>query len=279
MAASFPAVAGVTAGASTAVILYLQAKTYATPPLQPTIAPPSELGWHGDPVERPAVRQPVFEDSADGRQAFVVFLRQALENIGLTHDQALLFIAHKARETGWGKAIWDYNFGNIKIGGNPPRGPWFWLTDRLGFRDKYRAYDTAEDGIWDNVSLIKDSSRYKKSWSMLIAGDPNWYGQLGLDGYYEGPPDPSRPGHHTNNTPDTIVPVQQEYNSILDSVRRYDQAQPETAQKSSAQQDVTPGVPQLEPSDIWRITWISALVALGTYLVLEAPRALSPQPA
>src|SRR5262249_4678852 len=122
---SLPAFAGIASGASTAAILYWQAKAYATPPLQPVV--PGPVGWKGPVQERPAVREPVFDNSPDGRQAFVVYLRSALENIGLTHQQALLFLAHKARESGWGKAVWNYNFGNIKTG-STLRGPWFWLT-------------------------------------------------------------------------------------------------------------------------------------------------------
>jgi hypothetical protein len=179
------------------------------------------VGWKGDPVERPRVHEPIFENSTNGRQEFVRYLRGALMNIGLTHGQALLFIAHKARESGWGKSIWNYNFGNIKTG-SKILGPYFWLTDRLGFRDKYRAYDTPEDGIFDNLNLVRKLSRYQKSWALLMAEDPSWYGQLGLDGYYEGPPDPARPGQHTNHTPETIIPVQAEYNSILSSVKRFD---------------------------------------------------------
>jgi hypothetical protein len=207
-------------GSATAVaILLYRQRAEAAAPISST--GPGGVGWKGDPVERPRVHQPIFADSREGHREFVRYLRAALTNIGFTHSQALLFIAHKARESGYGKSIWNYNFGNIKTG-SPVRGPYFWMTDRRGFRDKYRAYDTPEDGIWNNVDLVRRAKRYRKSWSMLTAEDPNWYGQLGLDGYYEGPPDPAKPGQHTNHTPATIIPVQAEYNSILASVKHLD---------------------------------------------------------
>lgn len=244
----------------------MQAKPYATPPLTPTL--PGPFGWQGDPTERPVTRQPSYDNTPDGRTQFTIFLREALENLGLSHDQSLLFIAHLARETGWGSAVYNYNFGNIKAGSNPPH-PWFWLTDRLGYTDKYRAYDRPEDGLWDDIALIRDHSLYQKSWALLMAGDPNWYSQLGLDGYYEGPPDPNQPGVHTKNTPETVIPVQHEYNQILAMVQQYDQSQPDTnpAPPSSAP-------PQLDMATIWKIAGYSVAAGIATWFLLEAPSQL-----
>lgn len=252
---SLEASAAIAGGASTAALLYWQARTYATPPLQPVV--PGPIGWKGPVEERPRVHQPVFEDSESGRQAFVAFLRNALQNIGLTHRQALLFIAHKARESGWGKAVWNFNFGNIKTG-SQIRGPWFWLTDKRG-PDKYRAYDTAEDGIWDNVELIRKLSRYKKAWAMLIAEDPNWYGELGLSGYYGD-------GAYTHARPGSVAVVQAEYNDILDGVVRRDQAQPEAPRPYPVGPILASS---LDLSELWRIAWISTLVGIGTYAAVS----------
>lgn len=177
-------------------------------------------GWKGPVVERPRIHQPIFQSGRTGNAAFIRYVVGALMQIEFTQEQALLFATHKARESGWGKFIWNNNFGNIKTG-SPVRGPWFWMTDARKFRDKYRAYDTPEDGIADNVNLVKKSRRYQKSWALLMAGNPNWYGQLGLDGYYEGPPDKNRPGKHTNHTPATVAPVQREYNAMLATARKY----------------------------------------------------------
>lgn len=252
---SLGASAAIAGGVSTAALLYWQAKAYAATPLQPVI--PGPIGWKGSPQERPRVQEPVFEDSEAGRVAFVSFLRNALQNIGMTHQQALLFIAHKARESGWGKAVWNFNFGNIKTG-SVVLGPWFWLTDKAG-PAKYRAYDSAEDGIWDNVELIRKLSRYRKAWAMLLAEDPNWYGELGLSGYYGD-------GAYAHANPGSIATVQREYNDILDGVVRRDQAQPQEPR----QLPVGPlTAPSLDRSELLRIAWVSALVGIGTYAVVS----------
>lgn len=252
---SLGASAAIASGASTAALLYWQARAYAVPALQPVI--PGPIGWKGLPEERPRVHEPIFEHSEAGRVAFVTFLRNALQNIGMTHQQALLFIAHKARESGWGQAVWNFNFGNIKTG-SPILGPWFWLTDKAG-PAKYRAYDSAEDGIWDNVELIRKLSRYRKAWAMLLAEDPHWYGELGLSGYYGD-------GAYTHAHPESVAKVQAEYNDILGDVVRRDQAQPQDPRPLPA---TDPGMPVVDPSELWRIAWISALVGIGMYAVVS----------
>lgn len=189
-------------------------------------------GWHGEVVELSTIKQPSFPNTTAGHIAFVKYMIPVLMSLGMSHESAVLFTAHKARETGWGKAVFRYNFGNIKVG-SPMKGPYFWLTDRRGFRDKYRAYYTPEDGIQDNITLIQKLTRYRKSWAMLQAGDISWYGQLGLDGYYEGPPNPSRPGTHTVHTPTTVAPVQREYAKIVALVHKYE-ASPGAARALSA---------------------------------------------
>lgn len=202
---------GLAGTAGMAWFLYRQAKMGDASPLQPQR--PGPIGWYGSPVEVPRVREPVFENSDAGKIAYVAYLRNALQNIGMTHGQAILFLAHMTREGGWGKAVWNYNFGNIKTG-TVLRGPYFWLTDKKG-PAKYRAYATAEDGIWDNVELVRSLSRYKTAWAMLLAEDPNWYGELGMSGYYGD-------GYYSHAHPERTAAVQQEYNDILDSVRRRD---------------------------------------------------------
>lgn len=182
----------------------------------------NQWGWHGPVQEVPKVRQPAFPSTTAGHIAFAKWVIPALQRHGLSHEAALLFGSHMARETGYGSSVYDYNFGNIKIGTSKPRGPWFWLTDTRRYTDKYRAYLSADDGLEDNINLVRALKMYQKSWAMLMAGDTNWYGQLGLDGYYEGPPDPNRPGVHTRHTPKTIVPVQNEYNGVVRLMRQYE---------------------------------------------------------
>jgi hypothetical protein len=257
---------GLVSAGTTAWYLYRQAKVGNASPLQPTR--PGPIGWYGDPVEVPRVQQPVFEQSDAGKIAYVAFLRNALQNIGMTHNQALLFLAHMTREGGWGKAVWNYNFGNIKTG-TVLKGPYFWLTDKEG-PAKYRAYATAEDGIWDNVELVRNSSRYKTAWAMLLAEDPSWYGELGLSGYY---------GHYSHANPGAIAPVQREYNDILDSVRRRDQG----GDDSSRPAPIPPAPPGTSPVSAadWRHIGIAsglmgAVVYTGAHILFGIPSQPAP---
>lgn len=179
---------------------------------------------------------PKFSATPEGRATFVQTMVPLLQRHGLTRDQAVLFTAHIARETGWGRWIYRNNFGNIKV----PQG-WtgesFWLTDARGFRDRYRAWSTPDEGIEANISLIRDVKRYRKAWSLLKAGSPHWYGQLGLDGYYEGPPDRSQKGHTDHNLA-TVSPVQRDYESIVALVRRYNEPRTGENQIALAQKNL-----------------------------------------
>jgi hypothetical protein len=257
---------GLASASTTAWWLYRQAKSGNASPLQPQR--PGPIGWYGNPVEVPRVRQPVFENSDTGKIAYVAFLRNALQAIGMTHGQAILFIAHMTREGGWGKAVWNYNFGNIKTG-TVLKGPYFWLTDKEGAA-KYRAYATAEDGIWDNVELVRCLSRYKTAWAMLLAENPNWYGELGLSGYY---------GHYSHAHPEAIAPVQQEYNEILDSVQRRDLGG-DDASRPAPMPAAPPGTSPVSAADWRHIGIASGLVGIvvyaGAHIVLGAPSQSAP---
>lgn len=180
--------------------------------VRPTTVPTS-LAMGG--ADRKTVVNGAAQAAASTPATFVRSVVPALEHLGLTPIQAVFFAAHLARETGWGRWVRGNNFGNIKTGDWSGRS--FQLTDRLGFRGTYRAYDTTEAGLRDAVALIRDSSRYRRAWRLLQAGDTRWYGQLGLDGYYEAAPEHGQHGMHTLAT---IGDVQREYEQIVDLVRR-----------------------------------------------------------
>lgn len=158
-------------------------------------------------------------DNRVGHAAWAHYVVAGLQRAGLAREQALLFAAHLARESGWGGNVFNFNFGNIKD--YRANGTFYVLTDNLSYTDRYIAFPTIEAGLAYSVDLVRRLALYRRSWAKLMAGDPTWYGQLGLDGYYEGPPDPTRPGVHTRHNAATIVPVQNEYNDVLAGVRRY----------------------------------------------------------
>jgi hypothetical protein len=178
-----------------------------------SVREPDAATWQPAP---PAIQSPA-------PQVFVRMILPALERQGLTHAQAVLFAAHLARETGWGRWVRCNNYGNVKAGSGWT-GETFWMTDARGFRDQYRAWPTLDQGIQSTLALIRDSARYRKAWRLLRAGDLRWYGQLGLDGYYEGPTGHARDGSrfHTEHDLSTVLNVQREYEQIVNLVRRYD---------------------------------------------------------
>ena len=77
------------------------------------------------------------------------------------------------------------------------------------------------DGLLDNVNLVRNMTRYRGAWTQLLAGDPNWYSILGIEGYYEGPANPAQPGVHQHTTAANVGPAQAEYNDVLRLVRQY----------------------------------------------------------
>ncbi len=164
-----------------------------------------------------------FPATREGRMAFVRTMVTVLRRKGLTRQQALLFAAHLARETGWGRWVRGNNFGNVKVGRGWD-GPTFAMRDARGFDGQYRAWPTLEQGVESNLALVRDSARYRKAWKLLRAGDLRWYGQLGLDGYYEGPTGHARDGSrfHTEHDLATVQGVQREYEGIVALAAQYD---------------------------------------------------------
>jgi hypothetical protein len=172
------------------------------------------------PMSEPASPFPA---TREGRTAFVRTMVSVLCRKGLTHRQALLFAAHLARETGWGRWVRGNNFGNVKVG-RGWTGETFSMRDARGFTGQYRAWPTLEQGVESNLALVRNSARYRKAWKLLRAEDVRWYGQLGLDGYYEGPTGHARDGSrfHTEHDLSTVLDVQREYEGIVARAAQFD---------------------------------------------------------
>lgn len=154
--------------------------------------------------------------SSAQRCDFVRYMRILLMRNGMSRQTADLFIAHVARETGWGRNVFNYNFGNIKQAGS-------FAWHRLNDHEPYKTYESADAGIQDNINLVRNSSRYADAWRALSAGDQLWYSRLGLAGYYEyqPPADPVtgvRPPPR-RHTVDTVHGAQLEYEGVLRRVR------------------------------------------------------------
>jgi hypothetical protein len=138
--------------------------------------------------------------TAAGRAAFVRYAVPLFAAAaGLPQASAVLFVAHVARETGFGRAVWNNAWGNIK-----QYGPAAWPWHRLADQEPYKSFLTPQAGAAYAVRLVQQ--RWPGPYAKLRAGDATWYGDLGRGGYYEGDP----------------AAAQQEYDTVfLPVVRRY----------------------------------------------------------
>lgn len=111
---------------------------------------------------------------------FVRMLRRELAAI-LPPAAVDLFAAHVGRETGFGRSVYCFNFGNIRAFAATD-APWCRLPNGYPFR----AYMSEADGLRAAVDLIaRRGGRYAGAYAKLLAGDATWYATLGLAGYYE----------------------------------------------------------------------------------------------
>jgi len=122
-------------------------------------------------------------------------LRRALgEHLGRQPDDRAVAIvtAQWAHETGHGASMYNYNFGGIK--GRGPSGLSVAQRTREGFGqnevtivDRFRAYQTPEEGALDYVGLLK--ARYPDALDAAQRGDPSAFVKaLRARGYFTGDP-------------------------------------------------------------------------------------------
>jgi hypothetical protein len=130
-------------------------------------------------------------------------LLQVLVDAGLRGRPAVLFLAHVARETGYGEDVWNWNVGNLKEWAD---GPWYRHSGQ-----PYSAFGSALEGAHAAIAFL-DRARYAEARRRLMAGDASWYGELGLAGYYG----------DGAVTPATVARVQAEYDSALRHVEACD---------------------------------------------------------
>lgn len=115
-----------------------------------------------------------------GGAQWIAERRAALQRLGVPQWAHRAIIAHWARETGFGRAEWNWNPGNIRALGWS--GPRVWLTGRDGTLD-YRAYHDLDSGVRDYWRLLQ-SSRYRRALELLRAGDAvGWYDAILRAGY------------------------------------------------------------------------------------------------
>lgn len=149
-----------------------------------------------------------------GAQDYSVKMVQAGMNAGLSKPAAQLIAAHIALSTGWGRAVdSNYILAGIKAGpkdvcyGRPDLAKYAnyaclctFEYDKRGqpeagcsdctpkgdiprCKHPFRKYNSLTEGLQAVLSLL-NASRYAKSKAMLMAGNPEYFAQVGRDGWY-----------------------------------------------------------------------------------------------
>jgi len=129
---------------------------------------------------------------------------KSLYNSYPSADSLALLWSQWALETGRGKVIHCYNFGNIKKRyANPKynitddghdwcmfrcseiiKGKEEWF-DPPHIQTHFRAYDSSIKGATDYIRFVSQRSRYKDAWQQVLAGSPVGYShELKKAGYY-----------------------------------------------------------------------------------------------
>lgn len=141
------------------------------------------------------LKDDVVKQISEGEAAYA--LREAWKKLYNDYPSveclALLW-AQWALETGRGKAIHCYNFGNIKRSGDEDycmyrcneviggKLQWFDPPHR---QTHFRAYATAVDGAYDYISFLSKKTRYLKAWEQVKNGDSAAFShELKVAGYY-----------------------------------------------------------------------------------------------
>lgn len=183
-------------------------------PVQSRLSSPlvAALALAGGPVEVPATTPSEF--SSPERFTHAVYGEAIAQ--GLPPAGAELLTAHVALSTGWGKAAHNYILAGIKAGaksvcygGTPPNMNYVCLctfeytasgaaaagcsdcSPKNGVpRCKYpfKAYGSLSEGVAAILATMQ-ASRYTASRAYLLAGNPEYFRQLGKDGWYTANPD------------------------------------------------------------------------------------------
>jgi hypothetical protein len=144
-------------------------------------------------------------------QVYREIMRQGIPSKG-----AALLTAHMALSTGWGKKAHNYILAGIKAGprdacygGSQPTVPYVCLctfeysggklaegcsdcatiTARDGkprCKHPFRAYNSLGEGVAGVLSLLR-KSRYSSAYQMLVNGDPEYFAEVGRNGWYTAP--------------------------------------------------------------------------------------------
>lgn len=132
-------------------------------------------------------------------KAFAIDVYKACLRLNLPPKAAILLTSHICLSTGYGRSVDNWRLAGIKAGnacvcagtcaatyaGDYTCASGFEYVNgvRVDSIMPFRSYRTLDEGLAAVIALLK-GSRYVRSWSYLMAGDQNYYAQLGRDGWY-----------------------------------------------------------------------------------------------
>ena len=124
----------------------------------------------------------------------IVSVWQRLFGTVPSKEQVYMIMAQNAIETGRDrKAMHNYNVGNIIVGTTDHDyflgGDWMYTdkseTKKKTITQKFRAYNTLEEGVSDYLKLLSGIKRYASSWQHILHPDIKAYSKALHDaGYY-----------------------------------------------------------------------------------------------
>ena len=156
------------------------------------------------------VQVPVKTVSYTSRETFTRDLVAAGQRQGLSLGSAAVLTAHIALSTNWGKKMDNYRVAGMKAGaewratrpytvaeaceckaGLPNRSDSRCICAE-GYGQSYeksywRAYESLDAAVADMLSTLR-GSRYSASYQLLQAADPEYFAQVGRDGWYTADP-------------------------------------------------------------------------------------------
>lgn len=128
-------------------------------------------------------------------KAFTIDVVLAGMRLGLTVQSSMLLCAHIALSTGWGKACHNWNLAGMKV--TPRQEATLPYAELRGFEwrngknvyavMKWRVFDSLDAGLAAVLALLH-APRYKSALALLLAGDPEYFAEVGRNGWYTADP-------------------------------------------------------------------------------------------
>lgn len=136
---------------------------------------------------------PATETSLGGPAEFATRVWREFVLLGLSADAAAIATAHAAGSSGWGRSILNYNVTGMKAY-QGYRGDWhrargFEMIDdeKRYAKMKWQAFKSLAGWARAMIRLLQ-RRRYALSYAYLLDGDPAYFAQVGLDGWYTADP-------------------------------------------------------------------------------------------